>query len=1201
LEQGPLLRASIWSLPDRRLLVLTLPALCADLLTLDRLAAELNRWLSSSEVDDPADEPIQYLQFSEWQNELLEESVWAEAGRYWGWFDPERLSDLELPFARRAVPAGPFDPRSITAELDSEQAGRLEATADRLDVSTGAILLAGLSGLIGRLTENPNPIIGHGCDGRGLEEVQETAGPFAGFLPLPGRLPGWSEDDESFADLARRLDRTRIEDCRQQHYFSWESPKSRATSDRKQPPFFPLCFDLRPRPDREPGGPLSIEGSSSSGERFELGLFGLRHDLGLRLTFDYDPRRLAAEEVQRLMGYLRTLLDEALRTPQVAVTALNLLGPDERRQVLVEFNETAASAPPNGCLHELIEAQAERRPEAVAVIDADRSLTYGELSERSNRLADFLRRSGVGPEVPVAIRLDRSLEMMVGILGILKAGGAYVPLNPDLPSERLAFVIRDAGAALLLTHSRLRSHFEGAGCRTVALDADWETIAPANEAHPAPPAGLDHLAYLIYTSGSTGRPKGVMVTHRNLAASNQARHLYYREPVTGFMLVSPFSFDSSIAGIFWTLSQGGTLALAANDFHQDLTRFIYSIADHRLSHLLCIPSFYEALLQHPERAWLGCLKAVIVAGESCSAALVARHREVLPHVPLFNEYGPTECTVWSSVSRVDSGDSIGGDRPPIGRPIANNRIYLLDSRLNPVPVGFPGEIYIGGAGVSRGYAGLPELTAEKFIPDPFSVEPGARLYRTGDRGRYLANGEIDFLGRVDHQVKIRGYRIELEEIESVLRQCPEVRHAVVAVEHSTTPEELPRLVAYLVPASPRADRKGLIGELRRALAGRLPAPMIPGSFIVMESLPLTPNGKVDRRALPAAGEARSALSIREGPGQAPQGELEELLAGIWREILEVERVGRRDNFFELGGDSIKGILLINRMQERLGRQVEVGALLQSANLAEMAGYLATDRTLTPDLRAEAVLDPEIQPAAVWSRPMSETRCIFLTGATGFLGAFLLQALLRRTEAEVWCLVRSRDAEEGRRKLLAALDSYRLGDDRFASRIVPVPGDLAQPRLGLSPEVFQSIAETADLVYHNGASVNFVYPYFLLKPVNVLGTQEALRLASRAKAKPFHYVSTISVFSATGPASVIREDDEPAPPGDDRRLPAGYAQSKWVAERLVMAARARGLPVSIYRPGRIAGDSRTGISNPDDFVCRYLRGCLQLGAMPDWDG
>jgi thioester reductase-like protein len=377
--------------------------------------------------------------------------------------------------------------------------------------------------------------------------------------------------------------------------------------------------------------------------------------------------------------------------------------------------------------------------------------------------------------------------------------------------------------------------------------------------------------------------------------------------------------------------------------------------------------------------------------------------------------------------------------------------------------------------------------------------------------------------------------------------------------------------------------------------------MIPSSFIVMDAFPLTPNGKVDRKALPAVDEL---VSFQERPYLAPQGDLEQLLAGVWREVLGAERVGRHDNFFELGGDSIKGILLISRMQERLGKQIDVGALLQAPNVAEMASYLAAGHSIEFDphsLETETVLDPEIYPEAIASRPLSETRSIFLTGATGFLGAFLLQSILRGTAADVFCLVRSRDAGEGAGKIKNALESYSLWDESFRSRIIPVTGDLSQPLLGLSPEEFRLLAGKVDLIYHNGALVNFVYPYALLKPVNVLGTQEVLRLASLIRAKPVHYISTISVFSSIGEQTVIREEDEPAPPISSSELPLGYAQSKWVAEKLVAEARSRGLPVSVYRPGRITGHSLTGVSSPDDFACRFIRGCVQLGAMPDWDG
>lgn len=1198
LDRGPLLRAAICGpAPDKRLLILTIPALCGDLVSLNQMAVEINRLLSSRQDDNPTRETIQYLQFSEWQNDSLGEIGLDPAGQHWTWFRPDDLLDLRLPFELRSDPAAPFDPHSNDAEIDAEQTGRIEALARGLGASSGAVLMASLAVLIWRLTGNPNLVIGHGCDGRGLEEIQEAVGPFATYLPLHCRL----EDSPSFLDLVRRIHQASLEGYRRQHHFSWENLQRGAAPDRKQAQYFPLCFELwrQSKDEQRLRGPLSFHSSHSFGDRFKLRLFCAQAKDGLHLRFDYDSHLFMPEDVRRLMGCFQALLDDAINNPQASIAGLNLLTEVERR-IVSGFNDTAASYPSDLRIHDLIEAEAARRPEAMAVVCEGQSLTYRELNARANQLANFLRNLEVGPEVPVAICLDRSLEMMVGILGILKAGGAYLPLNPDLPPERLALILRDSGAAVLLTQKRLLDSFGERHLKTVSLDADGEKIASAPASGPSTSVEAHHLAYIIYTSGSTGRPKGVMVTHRNLVHSTYARFHYYREPVTSFMLLSPFSFDSSIAGIFWTLCQGGTLVLPANDFHQDPSRFISSVAHNNVSHLLCVPSLYDALLQHPERSRLSCLKIAIVAGESCPAGLVTRHRKALPQTLLFNEYGPTECAVWSSVHRLVPGAPIEGG-PPIGKPIANTQIHLLDSRLRPVPVGCAAEIYVGGAGVSRGYLWLPALTAERFIPDPFSAEAGARMYRTGDMGRYLPDGVIEFLGRIDNQVKIRGFRIELEEIESVLKQHPEVRNAVVMVIHSATTEVPSRIVAYLILKSPSRAPGGLTAEIRDFLAGKLPAPMIPSAFTVMDGFPLTPNGKVDRKALPVVDEL---ISFQERPHVAPQGDLEQLLVGVWREVLDVERVGRHDNFFELGGDSIKGILLISRMQERLGKQVDVGALLQAPNIAEMASYLAASHSIEFDphnLEAETVLDPEICPAAIASRPLSETRSVFLTGATGFLGAFLLQSILRGTAADIFCLVRSRNAGEGAGKIRNALESYSLWEESFRSRIIPVPGDLSRPLLGLSPEEFRLLASKVDLIYHNGALVNFVYPYTLLKPVNVLGTQEVLRLASLIRAKPVHYISTISVFSSIGEQTVIREEDEPAPPISGSELPLGYAQSKWVAEKLVAEARSRGLPVSVYRPGRITGHSLTGVSSPDDFACRFIRGCVQLGAIPDWDG
>ncbi len=631
---------------------------------------------------------------------------------------------------------------------------------------------------------------------------------------------------------------------------------------------------------------------------------------------EYATDLFDAATLGRLAGHFERLLAGALAAPERRVFELVWLGEAERQQTLVEWNDTAQEPLDGALVHEVISAIAGRSPRALAVAWDGGELTYGELERRSNRLAHRLRRLGVGPEVLVGLCCDRTGDAVVGVLGILKAGGAYVPLDPEYPEERLRQTLADCGAPVLVAQERTAGLAAVTGARLVSIDVEEDD-------HPLPAAaGPENPAYVIYTSGSTGRPKGVVVTHGALARSTRARLSFYREPVEAYLLASSFAFDSSVAGLFWTLWDGGTLVLHRDQSRLNMPDFLATLENRRASHLLCLPSLYSLILEHAHPGQLASLKTVIVAGEACPTALVAQHAARLPAVALVNEYGPTEGTVWSSACALTAA-------PPsrvvsIGRPIGNVRLHLLDRGLEPVPAGVHGELWIGGASLARGYLGRPDLTAERFLPDPFSGAPGARIYRTGDLMRWLPDGSLDFLGRVDHQIKIRGFRIELGEIEAALTELPGVREAAVVVREDEPGNR--RLVAYVAGDV-------AIEALRRSLRERLPDYMVPAAFVALAALPLTANGKVDRKALPAP----DWQGVREGGYVAPRTREEEILADVWARVLRLPRVGVNDNFFELGGDSILSVQIVARARQA-GLAFTVKQIFEHQTVAGLARH-----------------------------------------------------------------------------------------------------------------------------------------------------------------------------------------------------------------------------------------------------------------------
>jgi amino acid adenylation domain-containing protein/thioester reductase-like protein len=1272
------------------------------------------------------------------------------------------------------------------------------------------------------------------------------------------------------------------------------------------------------------------------------------------------------------------------------------------------------------CIHQLFEIQVSKTPDAIAVIFEDRQLTYRELNQKANQLAHYLKELGVKPETLVGICVDRSLEMIIALLGILKAGGAYVPLDPAYPENRLTSIAEDAGFPILLTQQHLLEILPQHKAKTVYINEEWETFLEQPKDNLETEIAPDNLSYVLYTSGSTGKPKGVAIEHRNTVALIEwAKEFFTSEQLKGVLASTSLCFDLSVFELFVTLCCGGKVILA-----QNALQLPKLIAASQVTLINTVPSAIATLLRLNGIPLS--VNTINLAGEPLKNTLVQELYQ-LDHVKqVINLYGPTEDTTYSTVAVIPKGWK---DIPLIGRPISNTETYLVEyparrkeDSLKLVSDGVEGELYIGGAGLARGYLNRPELSAEKFIPNPFSKEPNARLYKTGDLAIYLPDGNLKYLGRIDHQVKIRGFRIELGEIESVLTENSQVREAVVVPLENKSEDK--SLVAYIVPkindsrsqisqyinqslneeveqwvdiwnatynqsfedidptfdftgwndsftglpmtveevrewvdctverilslrpqrvleigcgqglllfriaphceyysaidlssaaitklqdklnnsdldwsnvtlaskaahelekfeaesfdtiiinsviqyfpnvdyliqvlekatklVNPggqifigdvrslplleafhtgiqlfqansdlscsqlkqriiqritqdkelvihpdffnalkqhdsrishvqtilkrgytqnelirfrsdvilhidtkiepfkqlgyldweqqklsisdiceflqtnepetlrvtnipdsrifaevtaaamlgtqnedltveqlqdeiaRASRQAglhpeqfwnlandlpyqiyitwtesyipgkydvvfkkksnlkeqsnilvlpesslelkplkayanepflinkntnLASQLRDFLKEKLPDYMIPSAFVMLDSLPLTPNGKVDRRALPEPKKERPVLKNSYVP---PASKLEQELAEIWSQILEIEEIGINDNFFELGGHSLLAAQLLNKVQLVIDVSLPIFYLLKEPTITGLLNGMTVVRnsgsgfvipqTTKIDWQAEATLDPTIQTEIGFTGLNLEPKSIFLTGATGFLGAFLLEELLRTTSAKVYCLVRASNFDRGLHKIQANLERYFLWDEELASRIIPVIGDLAQPLLGLTESSFQQLARQTDVIYHAGAFVNLVYPYTTLKAANVLGTQEILRLASIGKVSPVNYISTIDVLKPLANFGKNKVGEEEYLNSGDV-LDCGYTQTKWVAEQLIIQARSRGIPTSIYRPGMLTGHSQTGASNTNDLMCRIIKGIIQLKYAPALD-
>jgi len=1192
-----ILYSSLLTLSDNQhILLITLPALCADSWTLKNLVKEISQTYQAyfNGENLPDEEPVQYIQFSEWQNELLEDEDAETAKVYWR---NQTFPSLGLPFEAQPRSSERFEPEVYTVKIHPDVAAKLDAIATLYNASLSEVLFACWYTLLWRLTGQSDIAISTVFSGRKYEELHEVLGLLAKWLPVRCSL----QNNLKFSEVLSQLGETLREVDQWQDYFV-EEERTNFVNDAVN---FPIGFEFEEWSDKYRAGDASFSICQQyvCFDRFKLKLSCVQKEESLAAEFHYDTELFDKAAIQCIAEQFQTLVESAANNPEAAVSELNIISDRTRHHLLVELNNTQSNYPQTRCIHHLFEQQVERTPDNIAVVFENQQLTYSELNRRANQLAHYLKQQGVDAEVLVGIYAERSLDSIIALLGILKAGGAYLPLDSALPQESLTFRLQDAKVPVLLTQKGLLNY---AATQTVVyLDADWEIIAQESEANPTSALAPESLAYVLYTSGSTGQPKAVAIEHRQILNYLHGIVDKLELPAdASFATVSTFAADLGNTVIFPALCTGGCLHIVSQDRVSDPEALAEYFQRHPIDCLKIVPSHLATLLASSASSSLLPRRCLVLGGEAASWDLIEKIQQSAPNCRILNHYGPTETTVGVLTYPVKSKQaSYNSKTVPIGRAIANTQIYLLDQQLQPVPIGVPGELYIGGAPLARGYLNRPELTAEKFINIEHLCGQDAhpiRLYRTGDKARYLPDGNIEFLGRVDHQVKIRGFRIELGEIEAVLSQHPGVRQAVVSLSEDEAGNK--RLVGYVIPSPKQAPS---VSDLRHFLLNKFPEYMVPSAFVMLKALPLTPNGKVDRPALPAPEQTRPEL---EAVYIAPRTPIEAQLAEIWVKLLGLEKVGIHDNFFELGGHSLLITQLLAQVRDTFKVNLSLHSLFERPTIANVAQKITiseqselgtiSDKEDALDLKAEAVLDPTIYPNGITYNQNVSPVTIFLTGATGFLGSFLLYELLQQTQADIYCLVRSNTIESGQKKIQSSLESYLLWDESFNSRIIPVIGDLSQPLLGLSKEQFKQMASQLDAIYHNGAFVNFTYPYSVLKAPNVLGTQEVLRLASQVKVKPVHFISTISVvFSSNPNVRVVQEQDSL----DDAKMPSeGYAQSKWVAEKLVTIARERGLPVSIYRPGRISGHSQIGVCNTGDHTYRMIKGCIQLGSIPNQD-
>ncbi|MFJ2738210.1 amino acid adenylation domain-containing protein [Streptomyces sp. NPDC087440] len=1141
----------------------------------------------------------QYADFAHWHRTHLTPERTAHLLDEWADRLAGELPVLTLPADRPRPATQEHRGGTVPLHVPADVTRKLERLAEREGVTLFMALLAVYGTYLAKLSRQERVLVGSPVSLRDDPQTKDLVGYFVNMVVLRQDVAGAMTVREV---LGRA--REEVTDALRLKWAPFDKVVERLRPDRTggHTPVVQTMLVLTDPGSAQvthDGTALTVRRDMAHGAKYDLSVVFAREADGLHASLEYDAH-LFDEETARDMGERlgRLLTQFADAAPDTPVRELGLLAADEEREALAHDDRVDRSAHPVP-VAELFERQAAATPDAVAVTDGGRSWTYRELDERAGRLARVLREEGAAAGRRVALALPRSPDMVAGLLAVVKSGASYVPLDPSHPPERVAYVLEDAEALLVLTDSTTGAQLPS-GTRLLETDREAERIAAADPAPLGATRTPDDEIYLIHTSGSTGAPKGVVIRDRTVGNLVAAQHRVSPCGATGTTLqYMTLSFDVSVMEILGTLCVGGTLALIPDELQKDLHRLAAFVAAHKVTRLylpyIALQRF--AALAVAEDIRCDALREVTSVGEALVVSpqireFFTRH----PHARLLNMYGPSEThlATWHELS----GDPDGWpEAPPIGRAVDGMRLRVLGPDRELLPQGVTGELYIGGPYLSPGYRGRPEETARRFLPDPHGAE-GELLYRTGDLVRYDARGDLEYLGRADDQIKIRGYRVEPSEVEAALDALDGVRDsAVVAVEFGPGDR---RLVAAVTGGG--AD-DGV--RLRTALAERLPEYLVPAHLVRLDRLPTTPSGKIDRAALAGrlAGEVRDARREEDsGADTPPRTATERTIAEAWADILGGGSPGRDGDFFALGGNSIIATELVYRLRKLFEVDIPLRALFDNPTVAGMAARIeerqggGTDAFTEPaaDLRADVTLADTVRPDGREPVPPGDATRFLLTGATGFLGSWLLRELAAVPGHTVTCLVRADDAQAALARLHTTADRYGIADGIDWERVRAVPGDLGRDRMGLSEADHAELAGSVEAVHHAAAHINFVLPYASVKPTNVDGLRSVLEFAATGRLKHVHHMSTVAVFAPGREGGPIGEE---AVPDTCEGLGIGYTQSKWVAEGIARLARDRGMPVTVYRIGRISGDSVTGACQADDFLWRQIKSFIELGSAP----
>ncbi len=943
LYQEFLLQASLLTISEKEhFLILSMPSLYADNWSIDNIVKEINQTyiacLEGEESEEELEEIIQYLQVSEWQNELLEEKVpEAEIGKkYWKQQEENSLPPITLPLEKKQIKESQetkkskFNPKIYSININPESTKTIEEFTSKTNINISDLLLTSFQVLLSKITgkwEFPLDIV---CSGREYEELQDTIGLVAKTLPLNCELSQSLEISQIILQTQQIIDNLQ---SWQEYFVKDEISKNHSKNNA-------IAYEYEEKKETQitTNNKFSLYKKYNCIDQFKIKLNCIHQQNALTIEIYYDPELFSIEEITQLVEHFQTIITNIIANPFAKIKDIEILSQSQINQQIVELNNTKNEFPQDKLIHQLIETQAIETPQNIAIIWENQHLTYQELNQQANQLANYLIQQGIKPDNPVVIYTERSPYTIIAMLSILKAGGAYVIIDSGLPTEALNKRIEDTNTPIIITQESLINKMPKNSRQLIYLDKDWEIIENQNKTNPNQQLKLENLAYVLYTSGSTGKPKGVLIEHRQILNYTQAIIKRLEIPKGGsYATVSTFAADLGNTVIFPALCNGGTLHIITQETATNSKALAEYFQQHPIDYLKIVPSHLAALLSTNLQSSILPREKLILGGETTTWELIQQiqqHQSQFDNqCRIFNHYGPTETTVGVTTYPVTQSTHQFSKTVPLGRPLDNTQVYILSEEMKLLPLGMTGEIYLGGVGLARGYLNQPGITAERFIEHHFKDIPHSKLYKTGDRGRYLPDGNIEFIGRTDNQVKIRGFRIELGEIETILNQHPMIKQNVVILR-----EDIPgnkRLVAYIVAyksSSTQDQDISLENKFRNYLLEKLPQYFIPSNFVILNLFPLTPNGKIDRKNLPSP---ESSLVNSKKEYISPRTTIEKTLASIWEEILEIKRISIHDNFFELGGHSLQGIKLVSKISIAMNLDISVRILFLNPTIAQL--------------------------------------------------------------------------------------------------------------------------------------------------------------------------------------------------------------------------------------------------------------------------